>query len=83
MDFLKCKKPPTMTAIQVNSTATETIINIPKAAVAPEIVMRILERIRFEELIQKSDFQEDIENIGEEIKADWWQRNRDKYLQIG
>jgi phage gp29-like protein len=70
-----------MTAIQVNSTATETIINIPKTAVAPEIVMRILERIRFEELIQKADFQEDIESIGEEIKADWWQRNRDKYLR--
>ena len=43
--------------------------------------MRILERFRFEELIQKADFQEDIEDIGEEIKADWWSKNRDKYLR--
>lgn len=70
-----------MTAIQINSTATDVVINIPKSALAPETVLRILERFRFEELIQKADFQEDIEDIGEEIKAGWWQRNRDKYLR--
>ena len=70
-----------MTAIQVSRNETEMIINIPKSSVAPEVIMRILERFRFEELIQKADFQEDIEDIGEEIKADWWSKNRDKYLR--
>ena len=75
------KKLINMTAIQVSRNETEMIINIPKSSVAPEVIMRILERFRFEELIQKADFQEDIEDIGEEIKADWWSKNRDKYLR--
>ena len=70
-----------MTAIQVNSNATDMIINIPKSSISPEIVMQILKRFRFEELIQKADFEEDIDDLGEEIKADWWQRNREKYLR--
>jgi hypothetical protein len=70
-----------MTAIQIRSDEKNMIINIPKNSIKPEVVMRLLERFRFEELIQKADFQEDIESLGDEIKSEWWKNNKEKYLK--
>jgi hypothetical protein len=70
-----------MTAIQVQQTDSDVVINIPKSSIEPKLLLAILQRFRFEELIQKAAFQDDIEDFGDEIKNDWWQKNRETYLK--
>jgi len=33
-----------------------------------------------EALADKVDFGEEIEDLGEEIKEDWWQSNKDRFI---
>ena len=43
-------------------------------------MLNLVEKIRLEYLAQKVDFDESIENLGEEIKDDWWQKNKSRFV---
>jgi hypothetical protein len=71
-----------MTGIQISQTTDSTVINIPNSSVPPEAIIALLHRLRFQELIIKGDFDESIDDIGEDIKAEWWAKNKEKFLRI-
>lgn len=62
-----------------NNTIT---IEIPKDLFDKKYVGRFIERLELEKRIRLLDIDEDaIMAVAEEIKADWWINNRDKYLE--
>ena len=68
------------TPISLKTTDNDFLIRIDKKSISQDVLLRLLEKINIEFLAQKIDFQEDIIELGEEIKADWWQKNKAWFL---
>ena len=66
-----------MQAINVETTADRFLISIDKSIVTKEVLLNLLNQLRLESLA----FDESIEDLGEEIKASWWQQNKERLLQ--
>lgn len=69
-----------MEAIQVSSTNGEVTIKLDKSKIDLDIILDFLERLRIEFLAKKIDFNEEILKISDEIKENWWSRNKDRFL---
>ncbi len=70
-----------MQAIDLQKTEDKFLISIDKNLVDKEFLLDLIEKIRLECLVRKADFDESIEDLGEEIKADWWQKNKDRFIK--
>lgn len=69
-----------MQAIDLQTTDDKFLISIDKNLVDKEFLLHLIEKIRLEYLANKVDFDESIEDSGEQIKADWWQKNKSKFI---
>ncbi len=69
-----------MTSINLDTQNDRYLISIDKAVFDKEWLLKLLENLRIEELTQKFDFDEDVESLGEEIKADWWAKNKQRFI---
>lgn len=69
-----------MTGIQLNTQNDKYLISIDKSMFDKEWLVKLLENLRVEELAHKFDFDESIETLGEEIKADWWEKNKKRFI---
>lgn len=69
-----------MTGIQLNTQNDKYLISIDKSMFDKEWLVKLLENLRVEELARKFDFDESIETLGEEIKADWWEKNKKRFI---
>jgi len=69
-----------MTGIQLNTQNDKYLISIDKSMFDKEWLVKLLENLRIEELARKFDFDESIETLGEEIKADWWEKNKKRFI---
>lgn len=63
-----------MKSITVESNENDFLIRIDKDLIDKDLLVELLDRFRLETLIRKADISEDIEDIGEEIKAEWWRK---------
>ena len=69
-----------MTGIQLNTQNDKYLISIDKSLFDKEWLVKLLESLRVEELARKFDFDVNIETLGEEIKADWWAKNKNRFI---
>lgn len=69
-----------MTGIQLNTQNDKYLISLDKSMFDKEWLVKLLESLRVEELARKFDFDESIETLGEEIKADWWAKNKNRFI---
>ena len=67
--------------IELETTKERYIISVDKNAVNQDTIHDLINRLRLEYLLEKADFQEDINSIGNEIKANWWQKNKEDILK--
>ena len=70
-----------MSAVTLETQKDKFLISIDRNYVDHEFLVKLINRIKLEHLVHKVDFDESIENLGEEIKADWWQKNKERFLQ--
>jgi len=70
-----------MQAIDLQTTDDRFLISIDKNLVDKEFLLDLIEKSRLESLVRKVDFDESIEDLGEEIKADWWRKNKDRFIK--
>jgi hypothetical protein len=70
-----------MQVIDLQTTNDKFLISIDKNSIDKEFLLNLIEKIRLEYLVRKVDFDESIEDLGEEIKADWWQKNKDRFIK--
>ena len=70
--------------ISVQSTADTIHLHIPRAEVSDARLSQILRGLRLEVAVAGSRMTDaDAEAMAEEMKADWWERNRDRFLPPG
>lgn len=69
-----------MTKIQLDTQPDKYMISIDRSAVDRQWLVQLIERLRLEELAGQFDFSEDVEALGEQIKADWWAKNKSRFI---
>lgn len=69
-----------MQALHLQTTVDKFIISIDKNIITKDYLFRLMDRLSVEYLAQKINFNEDVIDLGEEIKKDWWDKNKDKFL---
>jgi len=58
------------------------VVKIPKDLISKDYVERFVERLELEMLVEKSQMtSKDAWKLSEEIKEDWWKKNRNKVLK--
>ncbi len=70
-----------MKVIDFETTADKFLISIDKNAMKKESVLRIIKRVRQEYLAELADIDESVLELGEEIKATWWQKNKSRFIK--
>lgn len=70
-----------MEALEIKSFDDKIVITISKRSVDPDFVVNLLNYLRIEELIRKADFKKEILQIGKEIQKDWWEKNKERFLE--
>ena len=69
-----------MKTFEIQNTTNKVLISIDKTSVNKDFLLNFLENLRMEYLAEEIDFDETIEELGEEIKRNWWQENKERYL---
>ena len=69
-----------MARINIESTQDEYLIRIDKTLVDKTYVHQLLNLLQIEELAQRVDFDDSIIDLGEEIKTDWWKKNKARFI---
>jgi hypothetical protein len=69
-----------MKGIELDTQNDKYLISIDKSMFDKEWLVKLLENLRVEELARKFDFDESIETLGEEIKANWWEKNKKRFI---
>lgn len=70
-----------MENFSIQSVGNQAVIKVDLSFMNIESLNRIFERLRTEQLIQKANFSDEINEIGPELKRTWWQKNRNQYLK--
>jgi hypothetical protein len=70
--------------ITVEKTDTDVRVTIPKDAVPPKRLNALLDWLRLEETVQRGRLtEEDADRIADDIKADWWAANKNRFIPPG
>ncbi|MEZ0610699.1 hypothetical protein ACAW74_19450 [Fibrella sp. WM1] len=70
-----------MDPITLEKQDNRLIISIEESYLRKDIITKLIDRLKWEHLIEKADFDESIVELGEQIKADWWAKNKDRFLR--
>ena len=71
-----------MQAIDLQTTDDKFLLTIDKTFIDKDFLMRLVENSRLEYLARKVDFDESIEDLGEQIKEDWWKKNKSGFINL-
>jgi hypothetical protein len=70
--------------ITVETTGAAVRVTVPKDEVPPERLNAFLDWLRFESLARQSHLTEkEADRLAEEVKADWWARNKHRFIPPG
>ena len=69
-----------MKPISISTQADRFVISIDKNHLPKEVLLQFVDQLRVEALAQQVDFSEDIEALGEEIKAAWWEAHKSRFI---
>jgi len=67
-------------ALTLKTVDNRYLISIDKTFIEQDFLIRLMNRIRIEYLAKVGNFDESIEILGEEIKSNWWEKNKNRLL---
>lgn len=70
-----------MEAFEIKTTKDKLIITVDRSAVDVRAVTNLVKRLRVEQLVKKANFDDDILELAERIKKDWWKKNKKRFLE--
>jgi hypothetical protein len=70
-----------MEALTIKSTERKVIITIDKSSVDEDFLAGLFDRLKIEQLLKKADFVEDVLQLSDEIKRDWWKKNKHNFIE--
>jgi len=60
----------------------KAVLKFPKELLVTEYVQKFIERLKIETIVEKSKLtEEQATALAEEIKKEWWERNKEKFLE--
>jgi uncharacterized lipoprotein NlpE involved in copper resistance len=72
-----------MDTLKIDRTGNNITIKFNADDLDPEFVASLVKRLQLEYMVQKAQFSDEILKIADEIKADWWKNNKEKFLSGG
>lgn len=69
-----------MESLNVSEDEDHLIIKIDKNELNDETYSKVMNHLRLEYLIKKADLDNSIDNLGEEIKSNWWNKNESNII---
>lgn len=70
-----------MDSISVKSSKDKVTVTFDKNILNLDILIKFIERLEIEEKAKKISFSPEVIQIAEEIKNQWWQKNKVKFLK--
>ncbi len=70
-----------MNPITVDSSGERFLISVDKSFMDKVFLVELVERIRIEYLAQKINFDNELQNLGEDIKQTWWTENKERFIK--
>jgi hypothetical protein len=70
-----------MTAFLIQHTPESLHLTLDKNYFKEEELLQIMNYLKVEFLARKIDFDQDIEDLGEEIKQGWWEANKNRFIE--
>ena len=68
-----------MQGLEITSDSKKLVFSIDKSNFSEQVLLEITRIVRLEYLIEKAGFSDEVINIGNEIKSDWWEKNKEQY----
>lgn len=69
-----------MENFEIDNIGDQMILKLNKKGFDKNYLIALVKRLQMESLAQKSRFDAEILNIAEEINQDWWNENREAFL---
>ena len=70
-----------MNPIRIEDQDNQFLIHIDKDMIEKETLIALLDSIRVEDLSKRADFGEEVVQLGEEIKANWWVNHKARWIK--
>lgn len=70
-----------MQDFSIQSLGDQIVITVDRSLMSIESLNWLFDRMRIEQLVKKANFRDEVVDVGTEIKRDWWQKNREQYLE--
>jgi hypothetical protein len=70
-----------MNPVEIKNTPESLQITLDKRFFDDAFLRETVDYFRMEYLAQRVNFDESIEELGDEIKRHWWQRNKSRFIQ--
>lgn len=70
-----------MESIKIDNNGSRINISIDKNIIDSESLINLLKKLKYQELIKKAEFSDEIEDIADLIKTEWWKNNSKNYMQ--
>ena len=67
-----------MQGLEITSDSKKLVFSIDKSNFSEQVLLEIAKIVRLEYLIEKAGFSDEVINIGNEIKSDWWEKNKEQ-----
>ena len=67
-------------ALTLQTVDNRFLISIDKTFIEQDFLIRLMNRIRLEYLAKVIDFDESVELLAEEMKSNWWDKNKSRLL---
>ncbi len=69
-----------MSAIVLENQSDQFLVRIKKDTIDKETLVHLLNSLKTEDLSNRAEIDEGIEELGEEVKADWWSKNKQRWI---
>ena len=67
--------------ISIKYDSKDAVLTFPKKLISRDYVQEFIERLNVEMILRKSRLQDEyLTELSEKVKADWWKKNRQKYI---
>lgn len=76
------KKKWEVKMVEILFEKDKAVLKFPKELLVTEYVQKFIERLKIETIVEKSKLtEEQATALAEEIKKEWWERNKEKFLE--
>lgn len=70
-----------MNALTIENTTERVLISIDKNFINTEALAKIIRFLELETMAQQINFNSELLELGNEIKQEWWQENKNRLLK--